>query len=1338
MGSSEMTLTFVSDLIHEYEKKIPRSYLRDKPGLVKDLEFFQLCLAQQRLPNKSKIESAIRRLQQSLKKVENRKESLPNPSFPGALPVSERCEEIVRAIQHNQVVIIAGETGSGKTTQIPKMCLAAGLGTKGFIGCSQPRRVAAHSISKRVAEELEVEWGKTVGCKVRFNDDTSSETFIKFLTDGMLLAEAQGDPKLLDYEVLIIDEAHERSLNIDFILGYLRNLIDERPELKIIITSATIDTKAFSKAFNEAPIIEVSGKVFPVEIIYQPWDEEDLEYEYGFVEAAVDAVESLLHDPSPGDFLVFMPGERDIRECRDQMEARYGGRLEILPLFGRLSSAEQQRIFSSSLSRRVVIATNIAETSVTIPNIRFVIDCGLARMSRYSPRTRTKRLPIEPISQSSANQRKGRCGRVQDGICVRLYSEEDFLERPKFTQPELQRCNLAEVILKMKAFHLGDIESFPFLNPPQEKAIKNGYKLLQELGALDQHFGLTPLGKRLARLPVDPMIGRMVIQASEENALHEVVIIASGLSIQDPKERPLEQEKQADAAHQVFRDENSDFITMLNLWNVLHENAKNLRSQNQLRKFCKKNFISFIRFREWRDIHTQLKYTLREIGGFKFNKSEAGEDAIHRSILTGLIIQTGFWVEKNWYKSPGNRKVMAFPGSVVFRATTSRERKLKNKGKLSQKSSDRAGQPRWIVAGEFLETSQLFARNNAKIRPEWIIEFGEHLCQFTYFEPRWDKKSSRVVVNERVALKGLEVIVRSVDLKKINPVDATDIFIREALVEGQLNQVFPFMEHNKGVINEIQNWQRRMRDVSMSRLDDRIYDYYHKKFQGAEISSIHDFNKQLKEWNESDPHYLNMSLGDIIQDTSLEIEKANYPDQLSCAGHIVDFEYSYSPGEKNDGVTIFLPAILSMKVTQALLDWLVPGYRYEKVENLLRLLPRQFRKELMPISETAQEIVGDLKPKSKYLSQDLSNWIRINKKIDIPPSIWEWEKLPEYLQVKVGVVDKNGKTQFQGKDIFEFQSYLQNQSASAHKGQMVSAVRSFERHDVRTWDFGDLPEHVEINTPGARTSWIFPGLYLEGGLVHVRTFRSLKDAKLSSTPAYRRLGSLALGKEMLWLEKDLLTITHQNLDAVTYPDLEYLVQDVTEFCLRILFPASNLWPLKKNDFESAVIAARASIPNLGKWVAGKVTETLRLRQEILSHTPGPSIVRDDLQSLLPKRFFRNMQSKEELSYLPRSLKARLIRVQRAKTSPSKDQSKWEKVRPWHALSEKWQKSQHFSPESIMKAREFRGMVEEYYISIFAQDLGTRFSISGKKLENFVKESHRLGFLRLSNTDPKKC
>lgn len=1317
-------------VIEECEEGLTTCFLTDQKKLAGELERLQLSLARQEWPGRGKIDRARILLERSRHHVLGRLETMPEPSYPGNLPVSECCDEIVRLIQENQVVVIAGETGSGKTTQIPKMCLSAGLGGRGMIGCTQPRRVAALSISKRVAEELEVEWGKKIGCKIRFNDDTSGETLIKFMTDGMLLAEAQGDPDLSEYELLIIDEAHERSLNIDFIIGYLRILLDKRPDLKVIITSATIDTKAFSEAFGGAPILEVSGKVYPVEVVYQPWEQEDEfeDGEYTFIDAAVDAVDSLLFDPSPGDFLVFMPGERDIRETRDLMEARFGHHVDILPLFGRLSSAEQQRIFSTGDRKRVVIATNIAETSITIPNIRFVVDSGLARISRFSPRTRTKRLPVEGISQSSANQRKGRCGRVADGICVRLYSEEDFESRPLYTQPELQRCNLAEVILRMKAFHLGDIETFPFLNPPQDNAIRNGYKLLQELGALDDNGTLTRLGERLARLPVDPMIGRMVIQATEEKALSEVLIIASALSIQDPRERPMELEKQADTAHQAFKDEHSDFITILNLWNSLNENSRALKTQNQLRKFCKKNFISYMRYREWRDIYQQLKMTLKDIGGFEWNSAEASHDAIHRSILTGLIVQTGAWVEKNWYKSPGNRKVMVFPGSVLFRSISNRERKLRQKGKTQQDTSDRSGQPRWILAGEFMETSQLFARNLARIRPEWIIEFGEYLCRFSYHEPRWDKKSQRVVVKERVTLKGLEILTRTIDLKKINPQDATEIFIREALVAGEMHQPSPFLDHNQRIIDEVETWQRRVRDISFSRMEERIYDFYAARFEGVAVSSVHDLNRQLKDWCDKDPHYLEMNLEDLTQGTSLDLELGNYPDKLSCGGHIVEFDYAYAPGEEHDGVTMRIPAVLSTKVTQSLIEWLVPGYRREKVENLIRLLPRQFRKELMPVSDISSEIAESLKPRFSTLAEDLTHWVRQNRGLDIPTALWEINNLPEYLKTKIAILNQNGDIQFSGRDISEFQQYLKTQSASVHKERFVQIVRRFEKHAVRQWDFGDLPEQVEISTPGSPSAWIFPGLYLDGDEVHVRAFKTLEDAQLASLPAYRRLGALALGKDMLWLERDLHAIEEAGLLAVSFSPVASLIIDATDYCLRVLFPASSIWPLNQKAFEVNVATARGSVSKLGKWAAAKMSEVIQLRHQILSIQETSSPIGQELAILVPPHFLHSFNSKEDLSWLPRSLKARKIRAERATSNPDKDQKKWERVAKWVNLSRKWSAFPRMSPDSRTMAREFAAMVEEFYISQFAQELGTRFPVSEKKLEEMVVKACDAGHL----------
>ena len=676
------------------------------------------------------LERLVAQLHASVALREERRVNVPRVSYPPDLPITARKDDIVAAIRAHQVIVIAGETGSGKTTQLPKMCLEAGLGIEAKIGCTQPRRVAAQSISRRLAEELNVAWGREVGCKIRFDDRSNSQTYIKLMTDGILLAETQGDPDLSEYNAIIIDEAHERSLNIDFLLGHLKNLLARRRDLKLLITSATIDTGAFSRHFNDAPIFEVSGRMFPVEVVYQPLaPASDESGDVSYVEAAVQAAERLLYETNHGDVLIFMPGERDIREASDQLEGRFHGEAEIIPLFGRLSSGEQQRVFAPSARRKVVIATNIAETSLTIPGIGYVIDTGLARLSRYNPRTRTRRLPIEAISQSSANQRTGRAGRVQSGVCLRLYSAEDFHERAPFTQPEIQRANLAEVILRMKAFYLGDIETFPFVQPPSPAAIAGGYALLQELGALDEQRALTAVGDRLARLPIDPTLGRMLLQSQQEHATRDLLIIAAGLSIQDPRERPLEQKEAAAAAHRRFTDGRSDFLTLLNLWNAVHDEWETLRTQGQRRKFCKQHFLSYLRMREWQDLHAQLHDALADLGNVTLNETNAAYDAIHRSILAGMPGHIAHREERNTYKGAGNRMLTIFPGSGIadrgerpargraaLRAASFPDQTTPGRAQHGPTGVTRAtaprppAQPEWIVAGEIVETSQLFAR----------------------------------------------------------------------------------------------------------------------------------------------------------------------------------------------------------------------------------------------------------------------------------------------------------------------------------------------------------------------------------------------------------------------------------------------------------------------------------------------------------------------------------------------------------------------------------------------------------------------------------------------------
>ena len=1050
--------------------------------------------------------------------------------FPPELPISSRAEEITAAIQANQVVILAGETGSGKTTQIPKMCLAAGRGLQGKIACTQPRRVAALSISRRVADELGVEWGRQVGCKVRFSDQTSRDTLIKFLTDGMLLAEVQGDPLLRAYDTIIIDEAHERSLNIDFLLGHLRTLRFKRPELKIVITSATIDTAAFSAAFDGAPVLVVEGRTYPVEVVYAPLDAFGSDYTENdeneektdpsavasakaealhYIDGTVEAIERIVRESTAGDILAFLPSERDIREVRELLEGRRLRELEIVPLFGRLSNAEQQRVFAATQRRKVVLATNIAETSLTIPGIRFVVDSGLARISRYSPQSRTRRLPIEEIAQSSAEQRKGRAGRVAEGVCIRLYSEKDFLERPKFTQPEIQRANLADVILRMKAFGLGDVERFPFINMPAAKAIRAGYGLLEELGAIVQEgradasatpgraddaspyvHTLTSIGRELARLPVDPTVGRMILQARTEKALREVVVIAAGLSIQDPRERPLDKQQQADAAHRRFAHPDSDFLTLLNIWGAYHDEFETL-SQAKLRRFCRDHFLSYTRMREWRDIYTQLIQVLEERDDFKLtsaldaakprapdaknsgatsreasrgsggrpdrhseNRNErppqnsspparregfpptpkhkgqgAAEPdplafgtpayrAIHRSILAGLLGNIAQLDEENGgYKATHDRRVVLFPGSVLFRRE---EKKAKPGGpKPAERETGAKRTPRWIMAAEIMETTRLYARTCARLDPLWALELGSHLVRVAHSEPFWNETAGRVMVKQRTRLYGLELESRAVGYGKIDPEHATEIFIREGLVNDTIRFPLDFLAHNRALREKIEDLLTRARDSGYLNLDEAAYRFYaarlmpdvlsasidsradattdsggrggspsrpelepdsptssgndpstqgvserrphlpatasHEKVRES-ISSVAELVDLVRHRRTADPEFLFMAPDDLRDPETIQHDAEAYPAALPLVNQVLPLNYAYKPGQPDDGVTVNVSVREAEALTPAALDWAVPGHLEAKVEHYLRALPKELRRAFVPLGETAKTL----------------------------------------------------------------------------------------------------------------------------------------------------------------------------------------------------------------------------------------------------------------------------------------------------------------------------------------------------------------------------------------------
>jgi len=1306
-----------------------------------------------------------------------RKSNVPRISYPESLPITARKDEIIEAIRGCQVVIIAGETGSGKTTQIPKMCLEAGLGIEAKIGCTQPRRIAALSISRRIAEELGIGWGREVGCKIRFDDRSSPETYIKLMTDGILLAETQGDPLLSEYNAILIDEAHERSLNIDFLLGYLKGLLAKRPELKLIITSATIDTQAFSKAFNNASIIEVSGRLYPVEVVYAPVDAASEESgDLTYIDAAVRTAEQIATQPGSGDVLVFMPGERDIRETKDLLETRIGEVVDVIPLFGRLSAGEQQRIFAPAPRRKIVIATNIAETSLTIPGIRYVIDSGFARISRYNPRTRIRRLPIEPVAQSSANQRKGRSGRVQNGVCIRLYSEEDFAARPLFTQPEIQRANLAEVILRMKAFRLGEIETFPFIDPPSPGAIESGYRLLLELGALDETRQLTQLGHDLARLPIDPTLGRMLLQAKNEHATRELLIIAAGLSIQDPRERPLDQQDAAVAAHKRFGDPYSDFLTLLNIWNAVHEQWETLRTQNQRRKFCKSHFLSYLRMREWQDLHAQLQNALDELGALHVNESNAAYEAIHRSILTGLLGHIATRAERNIYQAPGNRRLNIFPGSVLFeRANPIRSRRAQPKppgGGEAAKSS----QPEWIVAGEIVETSQLFARTVAGIDPAWIVELAPHLCKTTFQNPHWSSAARRVLAEEKTTLHGLSIRERKVAYGNVDPKQATEIFIRNALVEEDLFPETPrpqrepddsklsasqlltqgqervrkvpvaysFLEHNRQVRHKIETWQTRIRRHDLVDLDQALFDFYCNRIQN--ISSLDELNRWLREHPDHAP--LCATEQDLVGDRDLSFDAAAFPEQVRLGGQSMPLSYSYSPGEAWDGVTIKLDLDVAQSVSPASVEWAVPGLRESLIIELLRALPKAIRRELMPFPPKAAEIARDLRPSGASLKHDLAKFIHQRYGIEIQPSSWPVDAVPQHLRPRIEVIGHDQKTIGSGRDLGHLRKGFEHVKAepSTESPAWSSLTQKWERFALTSWTIGDLPERIIQEGSGADFIEAWPGLKIEDGQVSLRLFRTREASRLASLAGIRCLIESAIQKDLAWVQKDLRGLCKLQPLLAGLCTIEELQSGAHANVRLHLLPSEPFAALTSGDFRAAVERARQHLPGVAFEVTERIGAILKTRYEILQRVPAtapigrspgklaslkdlsltppakpqaPAFLEPELSALVPRNFLE-VVSFERLDEIPRYLKALRVRLERASLNPLKDQERSRLVAPYLEALRKFQTNQSGSELFRNRLEEFRWLVEEFKVSVFAQELGTSIPVSPKRLDEQLR------------------
>ncbi len=1269
--------------------------------------------------------------------------AMPTISYPPDLPISARREEIVAAIRGNQVVVVAGETGSGKTTQLPKMCLDAGLAERGKIGCTQPRRVAALSVSKRVAEELGVAWGREVGCKMRFNDDTGRDTRIKFMTDGILLAEIQSDPLLRAYSMLILDEAHERSLNIDFLLGYLQGLLRKRGDLKLLITSATIDTEAFSKAFGGAPIIEVSGRLWPVEIRYAPIQTHAREdEELSHIEAAVRATEDALIESEAGDVLVFMPTERDIRDTRELLEGSLGSGVEVIGLFGRMPAAEQQRIFAPGPRRRVIVATNIAETSITLPRIRYVIDAGLSRMSRYNPRTRTKRLPVEDISQSSANQRAGRAGRVQDGTCIRLYAEDDFEKRPRFTQPEIQRANLAEVILRMKAFRLGDIETFPFLNPPASASVRAGYQLLHELGALDDANELTPLGHELARLPIDPTLGRMLLQARMEKALPEMLIIAAGLSVPDPRERPEDQKEAAAAAHKAFSDPDSDFLSLLNIWRASPE-PETKGSGNALRRFCKANFLSPSRMREWRDIHRQLadaveddaprrencragappaRATRSRAGGapaLQSANTEASYSAIHRSILAGLLGQIALRQERNVYKASGERLTTLFPGSNLYE-----RREKPRKQSAATKPEDKSKQPPWIVAGEIVETSQLFARTVAGINPEWVIELGAHLCNYRHTEPHWSAKAGRVLVLERVLVSGLEIVRRLVDFGRIDPVKATELFIRGALVGEEARLPHRFFVENGKVRAKIETALTRVRSRGAHDLEESLYQFYAARITG--VSSVHELNKLVRERLTREPDFLCATEADLIGDDDATYDRTLFPDQVALGHTALPVTYAYTPGDDTDGVTVRVPLPVAAQLTTGQLTWMVPGLREEQIAVLLRALPKAVRKPLMPLEQKIREIAAEFQPGRADFLTALAEFLTRKYRVPVRAADWPAQSLPAHLQPRVEVVDGGNKTVAAGRDLAAI--HLQVESRDVRSDAWENAARHWGRKAVTLWSFGDLPESIVVEEVAGAPLLAYPGLALREGEVDVRLFRKREEAGAASPSGVRRLGELVLARDLARLWKELSGLArhlpnvpkqaasfHSALQQISaklpapgasHASPELLQKSAYEHLLAHVLQVQPLFPLTEARFIAMLEAARRALPALTYQLGETTKLLLDLRQKILAAPNRYTGLDADLQRLLPGDFLARTPH-AQLPHLHRYLRAVQIRAERSVVSPAKDAEKAKQLAPF----ESWERR---VPAAQREA--FRWLLEEFRVSLFAQELGTAQPASAQRLQ----------------------
>lgn len=1262
-------------------------------------------------------------IEKSLLNKQAKISKLPKVTYNESLPVSQNVDHIAETIKNNQVTIIAGETGSGKTTQIPKICLALGRGIDGIIGHTQPRRIAARTVATRIAEELNTKLGTSVGYKVRFNDMVDEHSHVKLMTDGILLAEMQTDRLLRQYDTLIIDEAHERSLNIDFILGYVKQILPKRPDLKVIITSATIDPQRFSKHFNDAPIIEVSGRTFPVDILYRPLNEPSANDDEGntqrddldVISGIVNAVDEL-SDISNGDILIFLNGEREIRDTASALEKANLRFTNILPLYSRLTVQEQNKIFQPHSGRNIVLATNVAETSLTVPGIKYVIDPGTARISRYSYRTKVQRLPIEAISQASANQRSGRCGRVSAGVCIRLYSEDDFLGRPEFTDPEIVRTNLATVILQMLALDLGSISDFPFVQPPDGRNINDGVKLLEELAAISYQSNgsnkqqsqskvvLTKIGRLLSKFSIDPRLSKMILTSIDLGCIEQILIIVSALSIQDPRERPHEKQQAADEKHNRFKDPQSDFMSLLNLWNYITDQQKEL-SSNQFRRMCQKDFIAYMRVREWQDIFSQLKSTFRDlkiqVTRIDFEE-EKNQEIIHQAILSGLLSHIGQLDENREYKGARGSKFYIFPGSGVAKKS-----------------------PKWIMGAELVETSRLFARMVGKIDAQWIEPLAEHLVKKSYSEPHWEKKQGAVMASEQVSLYGLILVAnRKVNFNKIEPDTCREIFIREALVNGECTIQESFFKDNKALINEIETLEKKARRKDFLIDEQQLVDFYSSKIP-EHVNCQRSFLSWWKKEKHKNGKLLHFTKAFLLNESSEELSKTEYPDTWQQGNLTLPLQYHFTPGDIDDGISVIIPIGILNQVHEEGFDWLIPALRFDLVVALIKGLPKSLRRNFVPAPNYAEACVTAMTDTDKPLVEVLEKQLLRMTGVRLPENSWDTIELPVHLTMNFKVLNEKGKLVKQGRDLDLLKAELQGKVKASIK---QVADKGIERTDIETWDFKDLPTGYEKKVANI-TIKAFPALVDKNKSVAIELFEQEEIAEQAMLKGASRLILLNIPSPIKYLQEKLPNKAKLGLYFNPFGSITDLLQDcIVAACQHLLLTHGPL-PRSEKEFTKAKDYIRAEIADCVLDSAIKVEKALSTAHDIRKKLKGNvslniiqshGDIKQHLESLVFKGFVTE-SGHDKLDDINRYLQAIIRRLEKLPIDPNQDRLKMIEIEKansaYQAVLGKQKKGQPLSKE----LSDVTWMLEELKVSLYAQNLKTPYPISSKRVLNHLKE-----------------